>query len=70
VELKLIKDYPSEGFSILLLEGRPERTRWCFRCGTELGELKHKILQMEIIKERFHQVFLCKNKEDVRVVMA
>jgi len=34
------KDYPSEGFAILRLEGRPERMRCCFRCGLELGELK------------------------------
>jgi len=34
------KDYPSEGFAILLLEGRAERQRFCFRCGLELGELK------------------------------
>ena len=34
------KDYPSEGFAILRLEGRPERQRFCFRCGGELGELK------------------------------
>ena len=36
----------------------------------EIAELNHKILQMEIIKERFHQAFLCKNKDDAGLVMA
>ena len=36
----------------------------------EIAKLNHKILQMEIIKERFHQVFLCKNEDDAAVVMA
>jgi transposase len=36
----------------------------------EIAKLNQKILRMEIIKERFHSFFDCKNEEDGAVVMA